>query len=127
MRTHQASFTVVVVLLVWLFDFSFASAQQRMGVQRFKYEASGASRYLVVEILDDDLAHFELSEVRTASEPSPQKTIPITPMVDGESYLQYPGPTGQDFSRHDNVVETREMTVFIEDDARCIRVFDKSP
>ncbi|MGH7231486.1 MAG: TIM-barrel domain-containing protein, partial [Nitrospiraceae bacterium] len=33
---------------------------------------------------------------------------------------------GQGFARHDNVIETREMTIFVEDDARCIRVFDKA-
>src|SRR6476620_7551952 len=126
MKTDHVKGFWVVVLLVWLFDLSLAYSQERIGVQRFKYEAEGVSRYLAVEILDDDLAHFELSEVRTASEPGSLRSIPITPMVDADSYPHYPGPTGQGFAQHDNVVETREMTIFVEDDARCIRVLDKA-
>jgi alpha-glucosidase len=103
-----------------------AAAQDRLGVQRFKYESAGGQRYLALEILDDDLAHFELSEVRTGSEPGPQRPIYITPIVDAAAYPQYPGPTRDGFASQDRVVETAEMRISVEDDARCVRVFDKA-
>ena len=55
-------------------------------VRRFKLTSGG--RYLVVEVLRDDLAHFELSAIG----PGPDVTVPIwtSSMI---AKHDYPGPT----------------------------------
>jgi alpha-glucosidase len=98
-----------------------ACGEDRLGVQRRKFESG--QRYLVVEILDDDLAHFELSENRTG--PNPDAGIYITPMIDRAGYGRYAGPTAGGFSVSGTTIETREMRISVEDDARSVRVFDK--
>jgi hypothetical protein len=78
---------------------------------------------LTVEILDDDLAHFEISQNRTG--PDPPQGIYITLMVDQAGYKNYPGPTRAGFSAGGNVIETGEMRISMDDDARCARIVDK--
>ena len=107
-------------LVAWLVCVA-AGGEDRLGVQRRKFESG--QRYLVVEILDDDLAHFELSEDRTG--PNPDNGIYVTPMIDRAGYSRYTGPSREGFSASGNTIETREMRITVEDDARCVRVFDK--
>jgi alpha-glucosidase (family GH31 glycosyl hydrolase) len=121
-NTQRFATTFVMILARWIATISISLAGDRLGVQRKKFE-SGA-RYLVVEILDDDLAHFELSENRTG--PNPDSGIYVTPMIDRQGYGRYSGPNRDGFSISENVIETQEMRITVEDDAHCVRVFDKA-
>ena len=57
----------------------------RAEVPRFAYVAG--SRHLVVEVLNDRIAHFEWGSGDTL--PDPSMSIPVTPQVDR---TDYPGP-----------------------------------
>jgi alpha-glucosidase (family GH31 glycosyl hydrolase) len=90
-------------------------AQALRGVQRARFD-SGSS-YLVVELLDDDLAHFELSAVG----PAPDVSSPVytTPMV---AKRDYPGP--QVFERSGNVLRTAELELEVDATSLCVSVTD---
>ncbi len=116
-----------ITFLFLAMSFLDAFAEERLGVQRYKYESAAKNRYITVEILDDDLAHFEISETRTDTEPGPARKIYVTPMVNSSTYGKYPGPSRLGFipPHGGNTVETNEMKISIEDDAQCVSVFDK--
>lgn len=79
---------------------------------------------MVVEILDDDLAHFELSEVDTG--PDPMDGIYVTPMVDRASYGQYGGPNEEGFLADGQVIETSEMRIAVSATDLCVTIVDKA-
>lgn len=87
------------------------------GVQRHRFESAG--RYLVIELLRDDLAHFELSERHDG--PNPDQGIYTTPMV---ARQDWDGPTAA--TRNGNVVETSALRLTVDADARCVEAFDKA-
>ena len=65
-----------------------ASASARPpGVVRVQFHARGLR--LVVELLDDDLAHFELSAAPASASAAPPAAVPVSPMV---HKVNYPGP-----------------------------------
>jgi alpha-glucosidase (family GH31 glycosyl hydrolase) len=97
------------------FVFSLPSAEGR-GIQREKF-VSG-DRYLVVEVLDDDLIHFELSESRTG--PDPMTGIYTTPMV---LKKDYPGPA--EFRREGNSITTAGARVTVDPTSLCADVYDR--
>jgi alpha-glucosidase (family GH31 glycosyl hydrolase) len=121
MNAKRRFLSLAFVCFVSCFSLLPAVAQERLGVQRKIVEAG--NRYLAVEILDDDLAHFELSEHRTG--PDPAQGIYITPMVDQAGYKNYPGPTRAGFSVTGHVIETSDMRITVEENARCARIVDK--
>ena len=96
-------------------------SRERLGIQRFRFESG--NRYLVVEILDNNLAHFELSEVDSG--PDPMNGIFVTPMVDKDSYPQYQGPTVNGFARSGQVIETSKLRISISDSDLGVTFFDK--
>src|ERR1035437_2191393 len=63
--------------------------------------------YLIVETLDDDLIHFELS----ASGPGPDGVLPLhtSPMI---HKTDYQGPST--YTRQGNVIETSEIRVAVD-------------
>jgi alpha-glucosidase len=88
-------------------------------VPRVKYQ-SGSS-YLIVEVLNDDLIHFELS----ALGPGPDSTNPIftTPQVfktdyAGPSSFTQSGPGG-------NKLDTPHVTVAVDTSSLCLTATDK--
>jgi len=85
-------------------------------VRRFKLTSGG--RYLVVEVLRDDLAHFELSAIG----PGPDVTAPIwtSPMI---AKHDYPGPTQID--QHDSTIETPELRIDVDPQSLCVTTTDK--
>ncbi len=85
------------------------------GVQRVDF-VSGSS-YLVVELLDDDLAHFELSAVGS----SPGTTTPVF-STDQVYKRDYAGPTT--YSRSGNVLTTGAMSVSVDPGTLCATVTD---
>src|SRR5271157_4575125 len=61
---------------------SYQQAQGRAGVQRVKF--TSGNNYLIVEFLNDDLAHFELSALGPG--PDPGSPIFNTPQVFKKDY-----------------------------------------
>jgi alpha-glucosidase len=87
--------------------------------QRFKFSAPAG--YLVVEVLDDDLIHFEVS----GSGPGPGTSEPLfaTPQVDktdyaGPSTVTQSGPGG-------STLDTPEARVAVDPASLCVTVTDK--
>lgn len=95
------------------------SVQTSARADVFRTKFNTDSEYLVVEILDDDLAHFEFS----ASGDGPPNNEPLysSPMV---LKRDYPGPTS--LSQNGNVIETSELRLEVERSNLCVRLSDKT-
>jgi alpha-glucosidase len=111
-RSPLVSLAVVAALAV-------GALPAEAAVERFKF-TSGAN-YLIVEFLDDDLAHFEIS----GSGPGPAATQPIatTPQV---AKTDYSGPTA--FSQSGTggtTMETPELRIVVNPADLCFTVTDK--
>jgi len=85
------------------------------GVKRVKFNAAG--KYLMVEVLRDDILHFELG---LNAGFDPQFAIGTSPMV---LKRDYPGPTAIHISG--NVVETPAVRATVNTSTLCVIVFDK--
>lgn len=85
-------------------------------VQRAKF--ARADGYLVVEVLDDDLIHVELSAVDQG--PSASQPLYTSPMV---AKTDYPGPSGP--AIRGNVIETTDIRAEVDTGNLCIRLQDK--
>lgn len=92
-----------------------AAADPVSTVQRVEF-TSGSS-YLIVEFLDDDLAHFEISGV--SSSPGTSNPLFTTPQV---AKTDYDGPS--DFTRTGNTLETTDMKVIVDGSSLCAEVYD---
>jgi alpha-glucosidase (family GH31 glycosyl hydrolase) len=90
-----------------------------VGVQRVEFDSAGS--YLIVEVLDDDLAHFEL-----AHGTSPGASIPLF-TTDQIAKTDYDGPSS--FTRTGSILETSAMKVVVNTTSLCAGVYDttKSP
>lgn len=97
----------------FLFLATFAAA----AVPRAKFTANG--KYLIMEVLQDDLLHFELS----AKLPGPGENdgIATTEMVVRKDY---DGP--EHYVRNDRTIETKALIVQVNDESLCLRIQDKS-
>ncbi|MBZ0295507.1 MAG: hypothetical protein K8L99_23315, partial [Anaerolineae bacterium] len=83
------------------------SAQAQTGIYRETY--TNGDWYLTVELLDDDLAHFQLSS-------SANVEITTTPMV---AKTDYSGPS-EVVVFADNSLETADMHLEIDEATLCI-------
>jgi len=92
------------------------STELGAGVARVRFDAPG--RYLIVEVLDDDLVHFELSA--KGNGPGVDAPLATSPMV---AKTDYPGPS--QLSRNGNVVETPEIRVEVAPGSLCVSATDK--
>jgi len=89
-------------------------------VQRVKYQSG--SNYLIVEVLNNDLIHFEIS----ALGPGPDTNTPIftTPQV---FKTDYAGPTGFTQSgTGGNTLDTPDATVAVDTSSLCFTAIDKT-
>ncbi len=86
-------------------------------VQRVQF-TSGSS-YLVVEFLDNDLAHFEVS----AAHSGPGTSNPLF-TTDQIAKTDYTGPT--DFTQTGSTLETPDMKVVVNTSTLCADVYDKT-
>lgn len=102
---------VLLIAALLLPDLAFAD------VQRKKFQIPEA--YLVVEVLDDDLIHFELSAI--GSGPAEDTPLYASPMV---LERDYPGASG--FDRSGNVIETNDLRVIVNEQNLCLEVQDKT-
>lgn len=92
------------------------SADARADRHVFRTSFTDGSRYLTVELLDDDLAHFELS----AERPDPHQAIPTSPMV---ARTDYPGAARVDLLAN-NRIETSDMRLQVDAVTLCVTVTD---
>ncbi len=90
----------------------------RAQVARVKYQSG--SRYLVVEFLDDDLVHFELSAVGPG--PAVDEPIYTSLMVLKTDYF---GPSTLADDGNGNL-ETPEMRIRVDDSTLCVTAWDKT-
>ena len=90
------------------------------GVQRVKF--TSGNNYLILEFLNDDLAHFELSAPDLVLTPSnPLFTTPQVFKTDyaGPSSFTQSGVGG-------NILDTADMTVAVDTSSLCVTVTDKT-
>jgi alpha-glucosidase (family GH31 glycosyl hydrolase) len=91
---------------------SLASA----AVERRKFSIPGT--YLVIEVLDDDLVHFELSPI--GSGPPLNQALYTSPMVHKTNYT---GPST--FVDSGNQLETADLRLIVNTSNLCVEVQDK--
>ena len=93
----------------------------------FQKKFNTDSEYLVVEILDDDLAHFEISAIgKGPSITDPPKLLYTSPMV---LKTDYPAPSSAPIVSPDgNIIETTAMRLEIvkNNNQICVKSIDKS-
>jgi alpha-glucosidase len=113
--TFDANWLMMAILLVIiLLPFERVLAQ----VERFKF--TSGNNYLIVEVLDDDLAHFELSPLGPG--PAPTEAVFTTPQV---FKTDYAGPTDVTQSGDGgSVLETPEMRIAVATDNLCVTLTD---
>lgn len=100
--------------LCFILSFCFVtSAAVHADVQRLKFTAG--SQYLIVEVLDDHVVHFEVA----AAGPAPDTNAPlyVSPMV---AKTGYSGPST--FSSVGNRIETAALKLEIDNDKLCVSV-----
>jgi alpha-glucosidase (family GH31 glycosyl hydrolase) len=85
-------------------------------VQRRKFTLPPA--YLIVEVLDDDLLHFEVSAI---GDPPVDRSLYASPMVHKKDY---PGPGV--FVAGGNRLETAELRIEVNPANLCVRLEDKA-
>lgn len=109
---------VVAVLAMSLSPISQVAAAPEaaaaVGVQRVQF--TSADSYLVVEVLDDDLIHFELADGTAPGTADPLFTTVQVAKTD------YDGP--DQFTHSGNVVETGQARVEVDASTLCATVID---
>ena len=128
--SRNASRTVSIFLGLALAGLSLGCQATQRGVYRTSFEAN--QRCLVVEVLDDDLIHFELagtnqkatSQADTGQKPVPQtaanKPIYTTPMV---ARTDYRGPTRIKVVGG-GVIETAELRMAVDPKTMAVTITD---
>ncbi len=104
-----------LLLLVLLLSLVSGTTLAQPGIYRTTVNTAG--RYLTIEILDDDLAHFELSDVPLAAD-----SIWTSPMV---AKTDYSGPSSLEFSS-DSEILTPEMRLKIDTATLCVTITDRT-
>src|SRR5688572_24288301 len=104
---------LVIVALAFLSSAEFADAQ----VKRRKWNLG--AEYLIIEILDDDLVHCEMSA--TGSAPALTNPLYASPMVHKRDYA---GPAL--FSESGNVLETAALKIEVDPLNLCVKFTDKA-
>ncbi len=104
----------------------FISFTLHAEVQREKFQSNG--NYLIVEILDDDLAHFEYG---VGAGPDVNDPVVTTDMVckmsdqvPSEVCSDYDGP--EEYSKTNNEITTEELMIVVNSGSLEVSVFDKT-
>ncbi|MEH1844669.1 MAG: TIM-barrel domain-containing protein [Nostoc sp.] len=88
-------------------------------VYRTKFSNRSAS--VIVEVLDDDLVHFEVSPISSGSNPNqPLYTSPMVLKTNYSGASTPPPPSGS------NVIETKDIRLEIASSTLCITAYDKT-
>ena len=88
------------------------------GVERVKF--TNGSGYLLIEVLSDDVIHFEAA---AGEGPSLDKTLYSSPMV---AKTDYDGPLAATFRRQDTTIETAAVRLRIDPGKLCVGAWDKA-
>ncbi|HXQ20491.1 MAG TPA: TIM-barrel domain-containing protein [Candidatus Acidoferrales bacterium] len=116
-RARRVAAVLVVLACVGLFACGgTVSILGSRKIARVKFAAAGA--YLVIEVLDDELVHFELSAVGAG--PDPDVPLYTTPMV---SKTDYAGPRRFADNGH-GVLETAALRLTVDTQSLCMTVAD---
>lgn len=109
----------MIIRLLWPLAISFLLLSNPLfaAVQRANFVSGG--HYLMVETLDDDLIHFELS----ALGPSPDVALPLStsPMI---HKTDYQGPSI--YAQQGNVIETSEIRIEVDAQSLCVSLTYKT-
>ncbi len=108
-------FLTLALVVMAALVLSSSTGQAQEGTYRSTFVADGL--YLRVEVLDDDLAHFELSAVPPAEAP-----IWTSPMV---ARTDYAGPSSLEFPTADEIA-TPEMRLRVDPASLCVTVTDRA-
>ncbi|RJL32601.1 TIM-barrel domain-containing protein [Bailinhaonella thermotolerans] len=92
------------------------AASAPTGVQRAEFTSGDA--YLLVEFLDDDLVHFELSAA--GASPGTERALFTTPQV---AKADYAGPEA--FSREGDTFTTAALRVEVRPDTLCVTIAEE--
>ncbi len=95
---------------------AFSVFQTAAAASVFRTQFEQGSTYLVVEVLDEDLIHFEYSNTRQP--PSLNQPLYTSPMV---LKTDYPGPSN--LLQRFNIIQTRELKLEINPDSLCIKAY----
>lgn len=104
-----------LLCLFLLFCMAPLHGQAQAGPYRTTISAAG--HYLTIELLDDDLAHFEISPTAPAEGP-----IWASPMV---AKTDYPGPSLVEQPTDDEIL-TPEMRLQIDAESLCVTIIDRT-
>lgn len=104
-------------LLLSLFILFFLCPAVSAEVQRKKFSTTSA--YMVVEVLDDDLVHFEVSGIGQG--PSVSQPLYTSPMA---FKTDYTGPSS--FLDNGNILETGHTRIEVNTSNLCVTVKDKA-
>jgi len=99
--------------VAWFVVGSLFAVSSRAEVKRASF--STGSQYLRIEVLDEDLMHFEY-----AAGTAPTGAIYTSPMI---LKTDYTGPTA--YSESGSVVETGELRATVDQRSLCVALFDK--
>lgn len=114
-RTVGRGALTALIVLAGLAAVPPTASAAPLGVQRVQFSAG--TSYLTVEVLDDDLAHFELS----AAGPAPGTSTPLF-TTDQVAKTDYAGP--DTFNQSGNVISTGEMRLEVNPANLCVTVYD---
>ncbi len=115
-RVYSIRVSIILLLSFWQLV-SFAAKERAVTQVRFH----SSDKYLIVELLDDNLAHFELS----AKLPGPADGLKIvtSPMI---ARTDYPGPSHfEKLGKLKNRLETNAMRIDVDTSSLCVTLLDK--
>ncbi len=110
MKPYIISCTIAITTLLTVQPEALASV--------FRTQFKTDSAYLVVEVLDEDLIHFEISN--TNQPPSLNQPLYTSPMV---FKTDYSGPSS--LLQRFNIIQTRDLKIEVLPDTLCIRAYDR--
>ncbi|HZU86611.1 MAG TPA: TIM-barrel domain-containing protein, partial [Anaerolineaceae bacterium] len=87
------------------------------GTPRVKYQSG--ENILIVEVLDDDLLHFEITT--SASDQTPDRTIQTSPMI---LKTDYNGPGTSKIDVTAGTIETNDLRLEVKDGSLCFTITD---
>jgi alpha-glucosidase (family GH31 glycosyl hydrolase) len=115
---HMVALGISLILIGTMAPYQVAQAQA--GVQRVKF--TSGNNYLIVEFLNDDLVHFELSALGPG--PDPNRPLFTTPQV---LKTDYAGPSSfAQSGAGGNTLDTADTKVVVDTGSLCVTVTDKT-
>ncbi len=87
-------------------------------VERVKF--ANADSYLLIEILNDGLVHFEAAAGHGPIQDQPLYTSPMVAKTDDN------GPSGATFTRRDTIIETAAVRLRVDPENLCVAAWDRA-